>query len=39
MNGRAPEVPDIIVVLGAALRPDGRPSPALARRVDRGAAL
>lgn len=30
---------DAIVVLGAAVRPDGRPSGALARRVERGVEL
>ncbi|MCB2102472.1 MAG: YdcF family protein [Rhodobacterales bacterium] len=30
---------DALVVLGAAVRPDGAPSPALTRRVARGAAL
>ncbi|MEC9434216.1 MAG: YdcF family protein [Pseudomonadota bacterium] len=38
-GGAPPEIPEVIVVLGAALRPDGRPGPALARRADRGAAL
>lgn len=39
MTRAAPELPELIVVLGAALRPDGRPGPALARRADRGEAL
>lgn len=30
---------DVLVVLGAAVRPDGRPSPALIRRADHAAAL
>lgn len=42
-SGRAPLPPDArfdaIVVLGARVRPDGTPSPALARRVELGCAL
>lgn len=32
-------VPDAIIVLGASVRADGRPSPALRRRVERGVEV
>lgn len=34
----SPDVRDVIVVFGAALRPDGTPSPALVRRIETAIA-